>query len=206
MRGVHQGHRHHRVSRRRQPGHRVRERGDPARGVPGLVPGAWRGPGRADPRLRRERSLSTGRTRSMNDAVRSMRAMRASNSDPASLTSESIPVPDPGPGELLVQVRATAITADELTWPESWPAIPCHDLSGVVAATGPGADGWRPGDEVYGLVGFDRPGAAAEYVTAPAADLARKPASVDHQAAAAVPLGALTAWQALHEHARLAPE
>jgi NADPH:quinone reductase-like Zn-dependent oxidoreductase len=104
-----------------------------------------------------------------------------------------------------VEVRATAITADELTWPESWPAIPCHDLSGIVAATGPDADGWQPGDEVYGLVGFDRPGAAAEYVTAPAADLARKPASVDHLAAAAVPLGALTAWQALHEHARLAP-
>jgi NADPH:quinone reductase-like Zn-dependent oxidoreductase len=104
-----------------------------------------------------------------------------------------------------VQVRATAITADELTWPESWPAIPCHDLSGIVAATGPDADGWQPGDEVYGLVGFDRPGAAAEYVTVPAADLAPKPASVDHLAAAAVPLGALTAWQALHEHAQLAP-
>jgi NADPH:quinone reductase-like Zn-dependent oxidoreductase len=141
----------------------------------------------------------------MNDAVRSMRAMCASSPDPASLTSQSVPVPDPGPGELLVEVRATAVTAGELTWPESWPAIPCHDVSGVVAAAGPGADGWRPGDEVYGLVGFDRPGAAAEYVTAPAADLARKPASVDHLAAAAVPLGALTAWQALHEHARLAP-
>ena len=141
----------------------------------------------------------------MNDAARSMRAMCASSSDPASLTSQSVSVPDPGPGELLVEVRATAITADELTWPESWPAIPCHDLSGVVAATGPGTDGWRAGDEVYGLVGFDRPGAAAEYVTAPAADLAPKPASVDHLAAASIPLGALTAWQALHEHAKLAP-
>jgi len=115
----------------------------------------------------------------MNDAVRSMRAMYASSADPASLTSQSVPVPDPGPGELLVEVRATAVTADELTWPESWPAIPCHDVSGVVAA--------------------------AEYVTAPAADLALKPASVDHLAAAAIPLGALTAWQALHEHAQLAP-
>ena len=140
----------------------------------------------------------------MNDGVRTMRAMCASSSDPASLTSESVPVPDPGPGELLVEVRATAITAGELSWPESWPAIPCHDLSGVVAAAGDGAHGWQSGDEVYGLVGFDRPGAAAEYVTAPAADLAPKPASVDHLAAAAVPLGALTAWQALHEHAQLA--
>jgi NADPH:quinone reductase-like Zn-dependent oxidoreductase len=139
------------------------------------------------------------------DHVRTMHAMRASSPDPASLTNESVPVPDPGPGELLVEVSATAITAGELAWPESWPAIPCHDLSGVVAAAGDGATGWQPGDQVYGLVGFDRPGAAAEYVTAPAADLAPKPASVDHLAAAAVPLGALTAWQALHQHARLRP-
>ena len=141
----------------------------------------------------------------MNDAVRSMLAMCASNSDPASLTSQTIPVPNPGPGELLVEVCATAITADELTWPESWPAIPCHDLSGVVAATGSGVTSWRPGDEVYGLIGFDRPGAAAEYVTAPAADLAAKPSGAGHVEAAAVPLGALTAWQALHDHARLQP-
>jgi NADPH:quinone reductase-like Zn-dependent oxidoreductase len=141
----------------------------------------------------------------MTDSVRSMRAMCASSPDPASLTSQNVPVPDPGPGELLVEVRATAITAGELSWPESWPAIPCHDLSGVVAATGHGVTGWRAGDEAYGLVGFDRPGAAAEYVTAPAADLAPKPASVDHLAAAAIPLGALTAWQALHEHAGLRP-
>jgi NADPH:quinone reductase-like Zn-dependent oxidoreductase len=134
-----------------------------------------------------------------------MYAMRASGPDPASLTGESIPVPDPGPGELRVEVRATAITSGELAWPESWPAIPCHDLSGVVAETGDGVTGWQPGDEIYGLVGFDRPGAAAEYVTAPAADLAPKPASVDHLEAAAVPLGALTAWQALHQHAQLQP-
>ena len=141
----------------------------------------------------------------MTDPARAMHAMRASSPDPSSLTCDMVPVPDPGPGELLVEVRATAITTGELAWPESWPAVPCHDLSGVVAATGDGAAGWRPGDEVYGLVGFDRPGAAADYVTAPAADLAPKPASVDHLAAAAVPLGALTAWQALYQHARLRP-
>ena len=140
----------------------------------------------------------------MTDPVR-MRAMLAASADPSSLTCEMVPVPDPRPGELLVEVRATAITADELTWPENWPAIPCHDLSGVVAGTGPGVTGWQPGDEVYGLVGFDRPGAAAGFVTAPAADLAPKPAAVDHVAAAAVPLGALTAWQALYDHAQLQP-
>ena len=141
----------------------------------------------------------------MSSSVRTMRAMRASGPDPASLAWETIPVPEPGPGELLVEVQATAVTAGELTWPESWPAIPCHDLSGVVAAAGPAVEGWAVGDEVYGLVGFDRPGAAAEYVTAPAAELAPKPSSIGHLAAAAVPLGALTAWQALHEHARLQP-
>jgi len=138
-------------------------------------------------------------------SVRTMKAMRASSPDPASLTCETLPVPDPGPGELLVEVHATAVTAGELTWPESWPTIPCHDLSGVVAATGGGVTGWRPGDEVYGLIGFDRPGAAAEYATAPAADLAAKPSGVGHVEAAAVPLGGLTAWQALHDHAGLQP-
>ena len=141
----------------------------------------------------------------MNATSRAMTAMRAASPDPASLAREIVPVPHPGPSEVLVEVRATAITAAELTWPENWPAIPCHDLSGVVAALGGGVTGWQPGDEVYGMVGFDRPGAAAGYVTVPAADLAPKPDRVDHLAAAAVPLGGLTAWQALHEHAQVQP-
>ncbi len=77
----------------------------------------------------------------MTSSVRTIRAMRASGPNPASLTCETIPVPEPGPGELLIEVQATAVTADQLTWPESWPAIPCHDLSGVLAATGPGVRG-----------------------------------------------------------------
>jgi NADPH:quinone reductase-like Zn-dependent oxidoreductase len=141
----------------------------------------------------------------MSAISRTMTAMRATSSDPASLAREIVPVPDPGPGELLVEVRATAITADELTWPEKWPAIPCHDMSGVVAALGDGVTSWQPGEEVYGLVGFDRPGAAAGYVTVRAADVAYKPDGIDHLAAAAVPLGGLTAWQALHEHAQVQP-
>jgi NADPH:quinone reductase-like Zn-dependent oxidoreductase len=134
-----------------------------------------------------------------------MRAMRASASDPASLSLDRVPIPQAGPGEVLVRVAATAITAQELTWPESWPVIPCHDLSGVVTGSGPGGTSWPDGTEVFGLVGFNRPGAAAEYVTIPAADLAAKPASIDHVAAAAIPLGGLTAWQALHDHADLQP-
>ena len=141
----------------------------------------------------------------MSSAPDTMHAMRASSADPASLRYDSVPVPRPASGEVLVQVRATAVTAGELTWPEAWPVIPCHDLSGVVAGVGPRASEWRDGDEVFGLIGFDRPGAAAEYTTVPAADLAAKPAAAGHIAAAAIPLGGLTAWQALHIYALLSP-
>jgi len=141
----------------------------------------------------------------MNSPDGTMRAMQASDSNAASLSFDQVPIPRPESGEVLVRVAATAVTAQELTWPEKWPAIPCHDLSGVVAGSGPGGTDWADGTEVFGLVGFDRPGAAAEYVTVVAADLAAKPAAVDHVAAAAIPLGGLTAWQALHDHAGLQP-
>ncbi len=77
----------------------------------------------------------------MNSAPDTMQAMRAFSADPGSLRYDSVPVPRPGPGEVLVQVRATAVTAGELIWPEAWPVIPCHDLSGVVAGAGPGGAG-----------------------------------------------------------------
>lgn len=136
---------------------------------------------------------------------REMRAVRAYGAEPETLRVETVPVPAPATGEVLVEVHAAAITADELTWPEEQPFIPAHDLSGVVTEVGSGVDRFGAGDAVYGLIGFDRQGAAAEYVTVPAADLAAKPTSVDHRSAAAVPLGALTAWQALVDHADVQP-
>ena len=57
----------------------------------------------------------------MISTARTMRAVRAVGPDPASLTCQRLPVPWPGPGELLVEVRATAVTAGELTWPQTWP-------------------------------------------------------------------------------------
>lgn len=133
----------------------------------------------------------------------SMHAIRAHSAEPADLRYEQVPRPIPGPGEVLVAVRATAVTAGELTWSDEWPLIPAHDLSGVVAELGPGVTGMATGDDVYGLIGFDRPGAAAEYAAVPVDQLAAKPASIDHVAAASVPLGALTAWQALVDHAKV---
>lgn len=133
----------------------------------------------------------------------SMYAVRAHSADPTDLRYEQVPRPIPGPGEVLVAVHATAVTAGELSWSNEWPLIPAHDLSGVVAELGPEVSDLTAGDKIYGLVGFDRPGAAAEYVAVPVDQLAGKPGSIDHLAAATVPLGALTAWQALVDHAKL---
>ena len=83
--------------------------------------------------------------------------------------------------------------------------IPSHEVSGVVSAVGPEVTALAPGDEVYGLVDFDRNGAAAEFVTLPAPALAAKPATVTHIEAAALPLAALTASQALIDHAAVQP-
>jgi NADPH:quinone reductase-like Zn-dependent oxidoreductase len=142
-----------------------------------------------------------------------MMALRAhARGGPEQLVYELAPVPVPGPGEALVAVHAAALTFAELTWDLSrttregqdrTPLIPAHEMSGTVAGPGPGATGLAGGDEVYGLIGFDRDGAAAEYVTMPAADLAARPRSVTHEAAATLPLAALTAWQALVDCAAL---
>ena len=130
------------------------------------------------------------------------------------LVYEQAPVPVPGPGEALVEVHAASITFAELTWDESWttrdgrdrtPVIPSHEVSGIVRGLSENAPGLSTGEEVYGLIAFDRNGAAADYVTAPAADLADRPRSVSHAQAASLPLAALTAWQALTDHAGLRP-
>src|SRR4029079_9763091 len=72
------------------------------------------------------------------------------------------------------------------------------DLSGTVEDTGPGVTRFSPGDEVCGMPFFPRAvGAYAEFVTASSRQLARKPRSLDHPHAAALPLAGLTAWQAL---------
>ena len=145
----------------------------------------------------------------------SMMALRAhARGGPEQLVYEEAPAPSAGPGEVLIAVHAAAITFAELTWELEWttrdgkdrtPVIPSDELSGTVAGLGDGIVGVAAGDEVIGLVDFDRDGAAAEYVVMPAADVAAKPPSVSHVAAATLPLAALTAWQALTDHAALHP-
>jgi NADPH:quinone reductase-like Zn-dependent oxidoreductase len=132
---------------------------------------------------------------------------------PEALLYEDAPVPELHPGDALVRVHAAAISPAEFTW-QIWntpdgrsrlPLIPSHEVSGVVEAVAPDVQDVPIGDAVYALTDFFRDGGAAEYVAVRAADLALKPRSIDHASAATVPLSALTAWQALFEHAQLEP-
>jgi NADPH:quinone reductase-like Zn-dependent oxidoreductase len=144
-----------------------------------------------------------------------MMALRAhARGGPEQLVYEQAPTPRLGPGEALVEVHAAAITFAELTWDLTWttrdgrdrtPTIPSHEVSGTVVGLGPDASGVAVNQEVYGLIDFDRDGAAAQYVTVRAAHLAARPRSVSHVDSATLPLAALTAWQALVDHAGLRP-
>jgi NADPH:quinone reductase-like Zn-dependent oxidoreductase len=109
-----------------------------------------------------------------------MTALRAHRrGGPEVLTVESVPIPVPAAGEVLVAVHAAAITFDELIWDETWtqdgvsrtPIILSHEISGVVTEIASGVTDFEPGDNVYGLIGFDRDGGAADYVTVPAYDV-----------------------------------
>jgi NADPH:quinone reductase-like Zn-dependent oxidoreductase len=127
--------------------------------------------------------------------------------DPSQLVYEDAPVPSLAPDDALVRVRASGVTPSELAWgtPRPAPIIPGHEVAGVVEAIGPAAVGVAVGDAVYGLIDFHHDGADAEYAAVRAADLAPKPATLTFAEAAAAPLSALTAWQALFEHGDLRP-
>ena len=120
------------------------------------------------------------------------------------LVVEQVATPRPAAGEVLVGVHAAAITRDELDWPtDRLPAIPSYEFSGVVAAVAGDVDEPPVGTAVYALGDFDRDGAAADYTVVPAGLLAPKPATLGHVDSAAVPLAALSAWQALFDHGQL---
>jgi NADPH:quinone reductase-like Zn-dependent oxidoreductase len=135
----------------------------------------------------------------------SMRAVRLHSAGVSGLVFEEIETPRPRDGEALVEVHAAAITWDELDWPvDRLPAIPSYELSGIVAALGEGVEAVAVGQAVYALTSFDRDGVAAAYATVSADLLAPKPVRLDDIESAAVPLAALSAWQGLFDHGRLA--
>ena len=130
---------------------------------------------------------------------------------PDVLKLEEVARPEPGPGEVLVRVHAAGVNPVDWKvraassplaqrYKDDFPLILGWDVSGVVAEVGETVVDFEIGDEVFGLVGFPGLGRAyGEYLTAPASHLALKPRHLDHVQAAALPLVALTAWQALFE-------
>ncbi|MGG7569790.1 NADP-dependent oxidoreductase [Streptomyces sirii] len=123
---------------------------------------------------------------------------------PEVLETVDIDRPEPLGGEVLIRVRASGVNpVDVAVRSGAYPLLgePSFgvgwDISGVVEEVGPGAR-FKVGDEVFGMPFFPRAATGyAEYVAAPSRQVARKPASLDHVQAAAVPLAALTAWQGL---------
>ncbi|MEV6393950.1 NADP-dependent oxidoreductase [Streptomyces sp. NPDC051907] len=141
--------------------------------------------------------------------------MRAIGQDalggPEVLKIVEIDRPQPGPSEVLVRVHAAGVNPTDW-WHRSTGGLFAEiaplgwDVSGVVEEVGLGVTVYRPGDEVYGMPRLPQPaGAYAEFMTAPARHLARKPASLSHVEAAALPVAALTAWQTLVDTADVRP-
>ena len=143
-----------------------------------------------------------------------MKAIRLNQvGGPESLRCEDAPKPTPNDNQVLVRVHATAITPTEFAWyptfhtpdggPRPFPIILGHEFSGVVDAIGPACMGVQVGDPVYGLSDWFIDGSQADYCLTVPANIGPKPGTLDHTQAAAVPISALTAWQALIEHAQL---
>ena len=127
--------------------------------------------------------------------------------EPGVLGTAALPDPVPGPEEVLVRVAAAAINPVDLKTRSgfladidlTFPAVLGWDLSGTVEQVGDGAGRWRPGDRVIAMVAQPvRPqGTYAESIVVPETLLAPAPESVPLSHAAAIPLAAVTAWQAL---------
>lgn len=128
--------------------------------------------------------------------------------DKAEFQPADIPKPAPTPGHVLVRIEAVSVnTVDtmirqmgkDLPISPDLPAVLGMDFAGTVEAVGEGVTAFAPGDEVYGCAGglADLQGALAEYMTADARLIARKPKTVSMRAAAALPLVGITAYEGL---------
>jgi NADPH:quinone reductase-like Zn-dependent oxidoreductase len=149
--------------------------------------------------------------------VQASRALEASKAcrvhrfgGPEVISFETISRPEPGPGEVLIRVRAAGvgpwdgwIRAGKSALPQPLPLTLGSDLSGVIIGVGPDIHAFEPGDEIYGVTNPRFTGSYADYAIASAAMIARKPSVLTDVDAASVPVIAVTAWQALFEHAGL---
>ncbi|MFI6290990.1 alcohol dehydrogenase catalytic domain-containing protein [Nonomuraea sp. NPDC050790] len=142
------------------------------------------------------------------DFLGTMRAARVHEyGDASAISLDEVPVPRPGPGEVLIRVAATSFNPSEVglrmglleeTLGITLPHTLGWDVAGTVVT---GAGEFAPGDRVIGLIGE----AAAEYALARASMLVRAPERIPLAWAAVVPVAGLTAWQAVFEHGRVGP-
>ena len=128
------------------------------------------------------------------------------------LIPAELPNPEPALDEVLVHVHAAGVTPTEFLWyptthtksgtPRAG-AVPGHEFSGVVTAIGQDVRDFKVGDEVYGMNDWFAEGATAEFCITLPQNVAVKPATLSHEAAASAPIAALTAWQGLIDRAKL---
>jgi NADPH:quinone reductase-like Zn-dependent oxidoreductase len=140
-----------------------------------------------------------------------MKAIRIhSFGDPDVLTLEDMPRPTPADGEVLIRVKAASVNPVDYKIRSGHykkrdiqlPTTLGRDVAGIIEAEGRGVAGFKPGDEVYAFLGSES-GGYAEYAIAKENEVAPKPERLDFVGAAAVPLAAETAWQALFDHGGL---
>jgi NADPH:quinone reductase-like Zn-dependent oxidoreductase len=122
--------------------------------------------------------------------------------------SDTLLRPSPTGHQILIKVHAAGITADEVIWPELYASthrVPGHDISGTIEAVGPEYDGpLSLGQSVYAMLAADSPqGGQSEYAIAMPNEVAIKPLSISHAQAAALPIPALTAWEAVFSRMKL---
>jgi len=140
-----------------------------------------------------------------------MRAMVVTRFGPPEvLKLQEIPKPIPGGHDLLIEVHAAALNPVDYKIRRgafgsgrTFPFVPGYDVSGIVREVGSNVGGFKVGDEVYASPSLVRDGADAEFVCVDARTAARKPRTLDHHRAAALPLVTLTAWEALLLRARI---
>jgi NADPH:quinone reductase-like Zn-dependent oxidoreductase len=130
---------------------------------------------------------------------------------PEVMHERTIPLPVPGPGELLVKVAAAGVNpVDSKIRAGKYPAVQRdklpytlgRDVSGTVVQCGSSTSKLKDGTKIFAMPGIDR-GSYAEYVVVKESEMAPKPGSLDFIAAAGVPLAALTAWQGLFRYGEL---
>ena len=144
-----------------------------------------------------------------------MKAMQVNKADQGPvLIPVELDKPEAGRGEILVRVHAAGVTPTELLWSTTTHTksgaarvrtVPGHEFSGVIEAIGSEVQDFEIGDEVYGMNDWFMDGATAEFCITLPQNIARKPTTLSHEAAASVPIGALTSWQGLIDRAKLEP-